>query len=104
MRLILNFQWRGTPVKTFGRSVARMGRATYSTTTGLALVAVVSLGSSTAQAAPVLQAHPAVGPNLTDLGGWNQPGYYSTLQTADVNGDGQNEIVARGKTACMSGS
>jgi hypothetical protein len=41
--------------------------------------------------------HYPTGPLLTDVGGWNQPMYYSTLQTADINGDGQNEIVARGK-------
>ncbi len=39
--------------------------------------------------------HYPTGPLLQDLAGWNQPQYYSTLQSADINGDGQNEIVAR---------
>jgi hypothetical protein len=56
------------------------------------------LRSAPALASPVpTQTHPASGPNLTDAAGWNQPAYYSTLQTADINGDGQNEIIARGK-------
>jgi hypothetical protein len=56
------------------------------------------LRSAPALASPVpTQTHPASGPNLTDAAGWNQPAYYSTLQTADINSDGQNEIIARGK-------
>jgi hypothetical protein len=34
--------------------------------------------------------------NLSDAGGWNQPQYYRTIQTADVNGDGKAELLARG--------
>lgn len=41
--------------------------------------------------------HSPVGPLLNDLSGWNQPENYSTLQTADIDGDGQREIIARGK-------
>ena len=32
---------------------------------------------------------------LTDAGGWNLPQYYSTLRLADINGDGQAELMLR---------
>jgi hypothetical protein len=35
------------------------------------------------------------GPNWSDAGGWDQPKYYSTIQTADINGDGRAEVIAR---------
>ena len=34
--------------------------------------------------------------NLSDAGGWNQPQYYRTIQTADVDGNGKAELLARG--------
>lgn len=34
-------------------------------------------------------------PALTDEDGWNQPAYYATIQLADVNGDGADELLAR---------
>ncbi len=46
--------------------------------------------------------HRPVGPLLNDISGWNQPGYYSTLQTADIDGDGQSDIVVRGKDGLHS--
>jgi hypothetical protein len=36
------------------------------------------------------------GPGLSDAGGWNQPPYYETIQCADLDSDGQAEIIARG--------
>src|SRR5262249_36906540 len=39
---------------------------------------------------------PVVGPPLGDSGSWNQEKYYSTIQFADVNGDGRLDICARG--------
>jgi len=33
---------------------------------------------------------------LTDAQGWNQAQYYSTIQTADLDGDGREELLARG--------
>ena len=39
---------------------------------------------------------PANGPALTDAAGWSQPQYYSTIQFADINGDGKSELVASG--------
>ena len=33
---------------------------------------------------------------LTDAGGWNLPQYYQTLRLADINGDGQAELLVRG--------
>jgi hypothetical protein len=41
-------------------------------------------------------ADPSNGPSLTDESGWSNPAYYSTIQLADVNGDGRQEIVASG--------
>ncbi|GHO89479.1 FG-GAP repeat domain-containing protein [Dictyobacter formicarum] len=32
---------------------------------------------------------------LTDAGGWNRPQYYSTLRLADIDGDGQAELLVR---------
>jgi hypothetical protein len=37
-------------------------------------------------------------PNWSDAAGWNDPLYYSTIQTADVEGEGQAELLAR--SAC----
>ena len=34
--------------------------------------------------------------SLTDQTGWNQPQYYSTIRCADIDGDGQAELIARG--------
>jgi hypothetical protein len=34
-------------------------------------------------------------PQFHDVLGWRQPMYYSTIQTADVDGDGQDELLAR---------
>ena len=44
----------------------------------------------------------------TDANQWNQPGYYSTILCADVNGDGVAEVVGRGPNgvevwSCVSG-
>jgi hypothetical protein len=33
---------------------------------------------------------------LSDLSGWNQDQYYTTIQCADIDGDGQDELLARG--------
>ena len=35
------------------------------------------------------------GPQWSDAAGWNAPQYYSTIQTADVDGDGRAELLAR---------
>src|SRR3954468_20591685 len=34
-------------------------------------------------------------PQLQDALGWKQPMYHSTIQTADIDGDGQSEVLAR---------
>jgi hypothetical protein len=34
-------------------------------------------------------------PNWTDAGGWTDPSKYSTIQLADVNGDGRDELIGR---------
>src|SRR5262249_59801812 len=34
-------------------------------------------------------------PIFSDAEGWNQPQYYQTIQTADIDGDGQAELLAR---------
>jgi len=36
------------------------------------------------------------GPLLSDASGWNQPQYYRTFQLADIDGDGDVEIIIRG--------
>jgi hypothetical protein len=36
------------------------------------------------------------GPPLSDTAHWDQPQYYTTIQFADIDGDGQSELVARG--------
>lgn len=33
---------------------------------------------------------------FSDAGGWNQQEYYLTIQTADVDGDGRDEVLGRG--------
>jgi hypothetical protein len=35
-------------------------------------------------------------PGLTDLAGWSDPSHYLNILAGDINGDGQDEIVARG--------
>ena len=37
-----------------------------------------------------------VGPELTDDGGWSAPMYYTTITLADVDGDGSDDLCARG--------
>jgi hypothetical protein len=34
-------------------------------------------------------------PNWTDAGGWSDPSQYATIQLADVNGDGSDELIGR---------
>ncbi|MGI9073322.1 MAG: FG-GAP repeat domain-containing protein [Bryobacteraceae bacterium] len=36
------------------------------------------------------------GPPLSDTAHWDQPQYYTTIQFADIDGDGRSELVARG--------
>ncbi len=38
---------------------------------------------------------------LSDAGGWNQPKYYSTLQFADLLGNGQQQAIARDKNGIV---
>jgi FG-GAP-like repeat/EF hand len=38
----------------------------------------------------------ANGPPLSDSAGWSDPAYYSTIQLADVDGDGRPELVGSG--------
>jgi hypothetical protein len=35
-------------------------------------------------------------PSWSDAGGWNDPSQYATIQLADVNGDGKDELIGRG--------
>jgi len=35
-------------------------------------------------------------PAWGDIGGWDQPQYYATIQLADIDGDGRPELIARG--------
>ena len=38
---------------------------------------------------------------VSDASGWNQEGYYPTMQTADVNGDGDAEFFARSASGIL---
>jgi hypothetical protein len=42
-----------------------------------------------------------LGPSLSDAEGWNQPEYFSTIQYADVDGDGAMELIARGASGIL---
>src|SRR5690606_20889082 len=39
------------------------------------------------------------GPGLDDAGDWDRPMYYSTIRMADVDGDGRDDLCARGYSA-----
>jgi hypothetical protein len=65
---------------------------------GFSLVPVVLTGLGFAQSQqvePFPEAKKAALPQLSDGLGWKQPMYYSTIQTADIDGDGQHEVLAR---------
>src|SRR3954468_9843599 len=51
--------------------------------------------AQTQQFHPLQEAKKAALPQLSDELGWKQPMYYSTIQTADIDGDGQSEVLAR---------
>jgi hypothetical protein len=40
-------------------------------------------------------------PIFSDAEGWNQPQYYQTIQTADINGDQRQELLARSSTVIL---
>ena len=63
----------------------------------LALVALTHLGIAEARESRQFPATtiPVALSHLSDRLGWKQPMYYSTIQTADIDGDGQSEILAR---------
>ncbi|MBK8447259.1 MAG: VCBS repeat-containing protein [Micropruina sp.] len=41
------------------------------------------------------------GPPMSDADGWNQVPYYSTIQFADLDGDGADELLARNNTQVL---
>jgi hypothetical protein len=41
-------------------------------------------------------------PIMTDADGWDKPEYYSTIQFADIDGDGIEELLARGQTGLQA--
>lgn len=62
----------------------------------LALLLLPSLGSAETQHVRLFpEAKQIALPELSDGLGWKQPMYYSTIQTADIDGDGQTEVLAR---------
>jgi hypothetical protein len=69
-----------------------------------ATVALVAWGASPARAAACPEANPTptsdCGPEFTlplwgDAAGWTDPSQYSTIQLADINGDGRDELLGR---------
>jgi uncharacterized repeat protein (TIGR01451 family) len=74
----------------------------------LAAAAALAIGPSAAPAAAQSKTCPQVSPSYTgpcgptfvlpgwgDAGGWTQPEQYETIQLADVDGDGKDELLAR---------
>jgi hypothetical protein len=62
----------------------------------LSLILLPRLGLAEAQHSGILpRAKQVALPQLSDGLGWKQPMYYSTIQTADIDGDGQTEVLAR---------
>jgi hypothetical protein len=60
----------------------------------LLLLLLPCLLTAGAQPSPANGKHIAL-PQLSDGTGWKQPQYYSTIQTIDLDGDGQSEVLAR---------
>jgi hypothetical protein len=60
----------------------------------LLLLLLPCLLTAGAQPSPTNGKHIAL-PQLSDGIGWKQPQYYSTIQTVDLDGDGQSEVLAR---------
>jgi FG-GAP-like repeat len=62
----------------------------------LALILLPGLGfAETQQFRLFPEAKQIALPELSNGLGWKQPMYYSTIQTADIDGDGQSEVLAR---------
>src|SRR2546421_2347039 len=62
----------------------------------LGLVLLPTLGFAEAHPLGIIpRAKQIALPQLSDGLGWKQPMYYSTIQTADLDGDGQTEVLAR---------
>jgi hypothetical protein len=40
-------------------------------------------------------------PAWGDIGGWDQPQYYGTIQLADIDGDGRAELIGRGPSGIL---
>ena len=74
--------------------LAKMVRQSLSTLLSFTLAALCAPAQRAAAATSL--AYPT-GPMLTDITGWERPGYFGTLQNADVDGDGQNELAGRDK-------
>ena len=41
------------------------------------------------------------GPELSDANGWGSPQYYATIRSGDINGDGMDDLCARGAAGFM---
>ncbi|MGI9070057.1 MAG: hypothetical protein ACR2JB_01690 [Bryobacteraceae bacterium] len=62
----------------------------------LCLILLPALGFAEAHQSRILPSSKQIAlPQLSDGLGWKQPMYYSTIQTADIDGDGQAEVLAR---------
>ncbi|MCU0309139.1 MAG: VCBS repeat-containing protein [Thermoleophilia bacterium] len=67
------------------------------------LMARTAGGLQTYRFAPATGSWARVGGALTDLGpGWGRPSSYRTIQTADIDGDGDAELIGRGPAGLLT--
>ena len=80
------------------------GRVVFALVVAVMLLAGLGVAPGVAGAQGCPEANPtytdACGPTFTtapwgDAGGWTDPSQYSTIQLADVNGDGRDELIGR---------
>ena len=87
------------PTSTFalGPGAARLALASLLVAVALAVWPSASVaGCPSADVSDLSNCGPTfTSPNWTDAGGWTDPSKYGTIQLADVNGDGRDELIGR---------
>jgi FG-GAP-like repeat len=101
--------WADAPTPTALQPTPEPSLATFSTPTILATPAAVATVAPGPQPTSLLAAAAALGldaskvtlphqyPTWNDGMGWAQPSQYTTIQLADIDGDGRAELIARGR-------